>query len=179
MSELPRARAFLLRKRWFAGTLLALLVPLPAAAEELHSASAPAKEAIAESGPQEAAAPPHARASADGTAMVDAEAARDSSPAPEGEVSLVRRGSESCFVGAGTGAASIFLSSILEGGGLAAPNLFGLALSGAGFGCVIGFVGATAATGYTYLWEVGIDPYLPYLRGDAPAKPTGVADRAP
>lgn len=110
------------------------------------------------------APPPAAGAPADATP--------NAATSPDFVALMLRKGGESCFFGAGTGAASILLSSIqMPTTGLAAPGLFGLALGAASFGCAVGFVGATAASGFSYFWEQSVE--TPPRGPAAPPAPTG------
>lgn len=86
-------------------------------------------------------------------------------------INLLRAGGEACAFGAATGVVSVMVTTAQAGNGLWAPSLFGITLGAAGFGCVLGFVGTTAATSFTYLWERGVDPNLPFLLGDQPGPP--------
>ena len=67
-----------------------------------------------------------------------------------------RRLGESCFFGAGAGAASTLLASApLIGQGLSATGAMAIALGAAGVGCTVGFAGAATATTFNYMWDQG------------------------
>ena len=67
---------------------------------------------------------------------------------------LFRRMGESCFFGAGAGAASTLLSSLpMAGQGLTVSTTFGVAIGAAGLGCLVGFAGASAASVFVSWWE--------------------------
>lgn len=86
-------------------------------------------------------------------------------------LNLLRAGGEACAFGAATGVVSVMVTTAQVGNGLWTPGIFDIALGAAGFGCALGFVGATAAKGFNYLWERGVDQYLHYFLGDQPVEP--------
>lgn len=104
--------------------------------------------------------------------VTDAPASAETPAVPEvitDPIHLMRRGGEACTVGAATGLVSFLItSSQIPANGLVAPSLFGLGLGAAGLGCTLGFVSVTAATGFGYLWEQGISPYLPDTTRNGP-----------
>lgn len=79
---------------------------------------------------------------------------------------MARRVGEACIFGAAAGAAgAIMAGAPVAASGLAAPSVFSVALGAAAVGCTVGFVGATAASGFSVFWERRVAPELvPELR---------------
>jgi len=74
---------------------------------------------------------------------------------------VARRVGEACVFGAAAGAAGALVAGApVAASGLAAPSVFSIALGAAAVGCTVGFVGATAASGFSVFWERRVAPEL-------------------
>ncbi len=114
----------------------------------------------------------HARAPHDATETQAERTAEVNETSP-----LLRRMGESCFFGAGAGAASTLLSSLhMAGQGLSVSTTFGVAIGAAGLGCLVGFAGASAAGVFISWWEQDDEWLFPRVISPPAATASDAAD---
>ncbi|MGE0254892.1 MAG: hypothetical protein AB7N54_02915 [Alphaproteobacteria bacterium] len=76
---------------------------------------------------------------------------------------------EACVFGAAAGAFGMLVfGAPLAASGVGAPSIASITLGAAAAGCVLGFVGSSAATAFGYLWERSVAPSVENSPGRAP-----------
>ena len=84
-------------------------------------------------------------------------------------VDSVRIVSQACVFGAAAGVfGTLVFGAPLVASGVGAPSIATITLGAAAAGCVLGFVGAGAATAFGYVWERNVAPRLEDTPGRTP-----------
>lgn len=87
-----------------------------------------------------------------------------------------RAAGEACVFGATAGAFGMLVfGAPLAASGVGAPSIASITLGAAAAGCVLGFVGSSAATAFGYLWDRSIAPRVESSPGRVPRTRPGAA----
>ncbi len=72
-----------------------------------------------------------------------------------------RRVGEACIFGATAGAVGALMAGApIAANGIAAPSVVSIAIGAAAVGCLVGFAGSSAASGFGFFWDRSVQPKL-------------------